>query len=108
MGSFLSTGPSSFVSIAGTDAAPVVLGAATAGRKQRLLALACHAGAAGCTFRLTSGTNAITGDITVAANGPVVLPEAIGGWAESAGAAALNLVVTAGAINGCAVVQSIL
>jgi len=107
MASYLASGPSSFASIAGTDAALVVLGAATTGRKQRLLALACHAGAAGCTFRLASGATALTGNMTVGANGPVVWPEAIGGWAESAAGAALNLVVTAGAINGCAVVQAI-
>lgn len=105
MASLLATGPVTFHRIAATTLTQIA--AAEDGKKKRLLGLAGHAGAAGATFYIASGVKALTGTMTVAANGPIVWPQSITGYCETLAGGVLNIAVTAGAVNGCAVVQTV-
>lgn len=106
MSSLLATGPIAYAKIAATGTHAVA--AAVSGKKRRLIALAAFAGAAGCTFYLASGSTALTGTMTIGANGAVSWPGCATGYIETAAGEALNVVVTAGALNGAAVVQSVI
>jgi len=105
MASLLSSGPTSFVSIAATGTH--ALATASTGEKRRLVALAGHAGAAGATFYLARGAVAVSGTMTLAANGPLCWPLNIAGWCETIEGQGLNIVVSAGAFNGVAVIQTV-
>lgn len=98
---------SSEVKYAAIDAATLgdnTLVAAVAGKKIRVLALALVASGGANTARLESGAggSALTGQMSLAANGVLVLPHNPTGWCETAAAALLNLELSAAtSVDGC-------
>jgi len=101
----LSTGGVHYVAI---DAdATVTLAAAVTGKKIRVLGYATSAESAGCTCQLRSVTTetALTGAYVLGNNGVLVAPVHGIGYAETPAGEALELVVSAGAIQGTLVYQ---
>lgn len=105
MANYRGSGKTQDVKIAGVS---LDLAAAVTAKSHVLLGGILVAGAAGASFKFQSGASTdLTGTMLLAANGVCVLPTVPDGYLNSAAGEKLNLVVSAGALNGVVTVQTI-
>lgn len=109
MSQFAAAGTQKYAVIDAASSGDNTIVAAVSGKKIRVLALSLvAAGAVTARFESGAGGTALTGQMSMAANGVLVLPLNEAGWFETAAGSLLNLELGgAVSVDGCLVYQEV-